>query len=102
MAVHVFGNSPSPAVATFGLRKTAEMAESKYGSDVVTYVNNNFYVDDALSSHSNSDKAVDLLKRTQSALQEFGNLRLHKISSNSNEVLAAFEKDDLSEDLKKS
>ncbi|VDI56380.1 Hypothetical predicted protein [Mytilus galloprovincialis] len=39
MAVHVFGNSPSPAVATFGLRKTAEMAESKYGSDVVTYVN---------------------------------------------------------------
>ncbi|VDI56725.1 Hypothetical predicted protein [Mytilus galloprovincialis] len=100
MAVHVFGNSPSPAVATFGLRKTAEMAESKYGSDVVTYVNNNFYVDDALSSHSNSDKAVDLLKRTQSALQEFGNLRLHKISSNSNEVLAAFEKDDLSEDLK--
>ncbi|VDI23532.1 Hypothetical predicted protein [Mytilus galloprovincialis] len=100
MAVHVFGNSPSPAVATFGLRKTAEMAESKYGSDVVTYVNNNFYVDDALSSHSNSDKAVDLLKRTQSALKEFGNLRLHKISSNSNEVLAAFEKDDLSEDLK--
>lgn len=31
MRVHVFGNSPSPAVAIFGLRKAARDAENKYG-----------------------------------------------------------------------
>jgi hypothetical protein len=32
MRVHVFGNSPSPAIATLGLRKVAQKAESKYSS----------------------------------------------------------------------
>jgi hypothetical protein len=49
MKVHVFGNSPSPSVATYGLRRTADQAESKIGSDVEVFVD--FYVDDALSSH---------------------------------------------------
>jgi hypothetical protein len=33
MKVHIFGNTSSPAVATFGLRKTAQDGESKFGSD---------------------------------------------------------------------
>jgi hypothetical protein len=31
MRVHVFGNNPSPVIATLGLRKVAQKAESKYG-----------------------------------------------------------------------
>lgn len=54
MRVHVFGNSPSPAVATLGLRKAAETAESKYGCyhgyHVTKFVRDNFYVDDGLTS----------------------------------------------------
>ncbi|VDI78659.1 Hypothetical predicted protein [Mytilus galloprovincialis] len=50
MRVHVFGNSPSPAVATYGLRKTAQSGEEIYGSDVLDFVNRNFYVDDGLMS----------------------------------------------------
>jgi hypothetical protein len=50
MKVHVFGNSPSPPLATYGLRRTADQSESKFGSDVKAFVHRNFYVDDALSS----------------------------------------------------
>ena len=100
MTVHVFGNSPSPAVATFGLHKTAEKAEAMYGSDVKAFVEQNFYVDDALYSAATVEQAVDLVKRTQLALKSCGNLHLHKISSNSSEVLAAFDTNDLAKNLK--
>ncbi|XP_062592960.1 uncharacterized protein LOC134254474 [Saccostrea cucullata] len=100
MCVHVFGNSPSPAVATYGLRRTAEIAEKQYGSDVRKFVERNFYVDDALTSLPSSKEAVSLLKRAQEALQAEGNLRLHKICSNSSEVLLAFDKEDLAKDLR--
>ncbi|KAK3087380.1 hypothetical protein FSP39_005210 [Pinctada imbricata] len=100
MKVHVFGNKPSPAVATYGLRRTADEAEHQYGSDMRNFVHHNFYVDDALSSHSTVEEAIDLLRRTQKGLQEYGSLRLHKISSNSAEVLAAFDSEDLAKNLK--
>ena len=46
MKARVFGNSPSPAVATYGLRKCVEGADE----DVQKYVCENFYVDDGLIS----------------------------------------------------
>lgn len=94
MKVHVFGNSPSPAMATYGLRKTADEAEEKYGKDMKQFVYFDFYVDDALSSHATTEEAVSLLQRTKGALEKHGHLRLHKISSNSKEVLAAFDHQD--------
>lgn len=36
MRVHVFGNSPSPAVAIYGLRRAAQEGDSESGPDVVT------------------------------------------------------------------
>ncbi|VDI02925.1 Hypothetical predicted protein [Mytilus galloprovincialis] len=96
MTVHVFGNSPSPSVATYGLRKSAETADQ----DVKDFVNRNFYVDDGLLSCQNVETAVDLVKRTQSALSSGGNLRLHKIASNSKYLLSQFPVDDLAKNLK--
>ena len=98
MRVHVFGNSPSPAIATYGLRKSvAECDESN--QDVKTFVERDFYVDDGLASFSNANEAIDCIKRTQEALWKGGNLRLHKIASNSKEVLQAFSKTELAKDL---
>ena len=54
MTVHVFGNSPSPAVATYGIRKAVEGSRE----EVKNLVNNNFYVDDGLLSCSSEDKLV--------------------------------------------
>ena len=85
MCVHVFGNSPSPAVATYGLRRTVENSNP----DVNKFVNKDFYVDDVLTSLPTNKEAVDLLKRTQSDLQT-ADLKLHKVASNSPEVLAEF------------
>ncbi|KAI4883908.1 hypothetical protein NFI96_004102 [Prochilodus magdalenae] len=42
MKVHVFGNTPSPAVAIYGLRRAAREEEDSYGSDVRMFVEQDF------------------------------------------------------------
>ena len=71
MKVHIFGNTLSPAVANYALRKTAEVGEAKFGSDTKSFVDNNFYVDDGLHSAPDSTMALDLLCRTV-AITEYG------------------------------
>ena len=68
MKVHVFGNTSSLAVATFCLRKKADVGEQEFGSDAKDFVYNNFYVDDGLKSVANPAKAIDLLTRTRAML----------------------------------
>ncbi len=94
MRVHVFGNSPSPAVAIYCLRQSVKDSDP----DVKNFVNRDFYVDDGLKSLPTAKAAVDLLKDTQRTLAG-SNLRLHKIASNSKEVLKAFPSQDHASDL---
>ena len=98
MTVHTFGNTSSPAIATFGLRKTAEVGEPEFGSDAKEFVDNDFYVDDGLKSMPNSQQAIDLLQCTQAMLAT-ANLRLHKVSSNDPKVMNAIPPDDRAADL---
>ncbi|XP_071123362.1 uncharacterized protein [Mytilus edulis] len=100
MRVHVFGNSPSPAVATLGLRKAAQASEQEFGSHVTSFVTRDFYVDDGLTSCPTKEEAVKLMKDTQQALAKYGNLRLHKFASNCAEVMSAFHASDLASNLK--
>ncbi|XP_021366693.1 uncharacterized protein LOC110459000 [Mizuhopecten yessoensis] len=93
MRKHVFGNRPSPAVAT--LRKVVEDASD----DIKEFVQKNFYVDDGLTSCEDVDSAVSLMKRTQQTLKENGSIRLHKIASNNQEVLDAFNSEDIAKDI---
>lgn len=60
MTRHVFGNSPSPAVATFGLRKCVNEADD----DVKNFVERIFYVDDGLMAFDGGEEALNLLFRT--------------------------------------
>lgn len=94
MSKHVFGNSPSPAIATYGLHKSVEQSDD----DVRKFVHNDFYVDDGLTSAPSAKDATDLLERTRSDLSGHG-LRLHKISSNCPEVMRAFPQEDLAKNL---
>jgi hypothetical protein len=96
MRVHVFGNTPSPAISTYGLRKTVEKAEI----EVQKYVIQNFYVDNGLMSVASSAEAIYLLLNTQQVLKEEARISLHKIASNSIEVMEAFSTDDLEKNLK--
>lgn len=93
MRVHVFGNSPSPAVAIYGLRRAIAEGAQKYGVDTVKFVERHFYVDDGLVSLPSETEAIDLLRRTQASLAE-SNLRLHKFVSNSPAVIRAFPPED--------
>ncbi|XP_077369860.1 uncharacterized protein LOC144014155 [Festucalex cinctus] len=98
MKVHVFGNSPSPAVAIYGLRHAAQQGASEYGMDAKHFVDRDFYVDDGLKSLPTAAEAISLLKRTQEMLA-ISNLRLHKIASNNPEVLEAFPQGDHAKSL---
>ena len=94
MNVHLFGNGPSPAVATIGLRKTASD-----GKAAMNFVHRNFYVDDGLTSLPTAAQAIDLVTTTQAMLAT-ANLRLHKVVSNSVEVMEAFPNEDRGKDLR--
>lgn len=98
MKVHVFGNTPSPAVAIYGLRRAAREEEDSYGSDVRTFVEEDFYVDDALKSFATEEEAISVLQRARAALA-LSNLRLHKIASNRTAVMDAIPTDDLVKDV---
>lgn len=95
MRVHVFGNCPSPAIAPFGSRRTVANCDN----DVQNCVCNNFYVDDGLTSLPEAELVIDILKRTQEALKLNGQIRLHKIASNSSKFLEAFSRQDISSNL---
>jgi len=99
MRLHVFGNSPSPSVAIYGLRRAAAHGEEDYGSDAKHFVDREFYVDDGLLSVPTAAGAIDLLARTQYMLAD-SNLRLHKFASNSKEVMEAFPISDRAKGLK--
>lgn len=99
MNVHVFGNSPSPAVAIYALRRAAQAGEEEHGMDAKEFVNRNFYVDDGLTSVPTEEEAIDLLKRTKNMLAE-SSIHLHKIASNSYTVMRSFSPGDLAKDLK--
>ncbi|XP_033099916.1 uncharacterized protein LOC117103471 [Anneissia japonica] len=96
MCKHLFGNKPSPAVANYGIRDIIKNADP----DVVEFVNNNFYVDDGLTSCEDHETAISLVKRTQAALMDGGKIRLHKIASNSQEVLNAFDREEIAKDIR--
>ena len=99
MRVHVFGNSPSPAVSIYGLKRSAQDGEAEFGMDVKQFIERDFYVDDGLKSLPSEEAAISLLKRAQEILA-CSNLRLHKIASNSSEVMSAFPSQDYTSNLK--
>ncbi|RXN14933.1 hypothetical protein ROHU_008863 [Labeo rohita] len=99
MRVHVFGNSPSPAVAIHCLHQSVQINDFHVDPDVKHFVMRNFYVDDGLKSLPTVEAAISLLKKTQDVLSK-SNLRLHKIAANNKEVMEAFPSTDYAGDLK--
>lgn len=99
MTVHVFGNSPSPAVAIHCLRQSVNVEEQNCNHEVAQFVKRDFYIDDGLKSLPTAEGIISLLKGTQDILAN-SNLKLNKIASNSKEVMDAFPPQDRAEDLK--
>lgn len=85
MCVHLFGNSPSPVVATYLLQK--RVSDDSCDIDIQEFVTKNFYVDDSLALFPLKGEAMDVLLRTHAKLMEEGQLRFHKFASNSQLVV---------------
>ncbi|XP_051239353.1 uncharacterized protein LOC127353832 [Dicentrarchus labrax] len=98
MTVHVFGNSPSPAVAIFCLRRAASEA-TESTPEAREFVMRNFYMDDGLASFPTETDAIKVLQSSQEMLAE-SNIRLHKIASNSSSVMQAFPTEDWAKGVK--
>lgn len=86
---HVFGNSPSPAVTIYGLRRAAMHGEREHGAEERNFIKSNIYRDDGLSSFPTDKKAISILKSTKATLAE-SSIKLHKIASNICVVMEAF------------
>ena len=91
-------DNPSPAIAAYGQHKTSSNGEEKYGCEARYYVEMNFYVDDGLVSLTTPVEVIDQLTRTKVMLST-ANLCLHKIASNSMEVMAHFPDSEHAKDL---
>ncbi len=98
MTVHIFGNTSSPAVATFGLRKTADEGKEEFGDAANKFVHDDFYVDDGITSCDSVDETLHLVTNTRDMLRT-ANLRLHKITSNSSKVMKLLPQQDKVENL---
>ena len=96
--VHIFGNSPSPAIANFGLKSTVTCASSPPAEATKAAIYRSFYVDDALVASDSSKEAVEVVLGMRRTLSEF-NIRLHKLASNSHEVMSAIPNSEKREDL---
>ena len=99
MSVHVFGNTSSPAVATFGLRKTADEGKDQFGDAANKFVHEDFYVDDGITSCDTADETLSLIANTRNMLRT-ANLRLHRIASNSPAVMKSLPQQDKVENLR--
>ncbi|KAK7893312.1 hypothetical protein WMY93_022464 [Mugilogobius chulae] len=99
MRVHIFGNSPSPAIAIYGLRRAAKELERDYSSHTTQLVESHFYMDDALLSFTSETEATETVEQLQEMLA-ISNLRLHKIASNCVNVINHFPAEDRAKDIK--
>lgn len=99
MTVHLFGNGPSPAIATFGLRKTADNGEEKYGKATRDFIHRTFYVDDGLTSCPSESETISRVRNAQAMLAT-ANLRLYKVVSNSVTVMEALPAEDRAKSVK--
>lgn len=98
MSVHLFGAVSSPGCANFGLKQLANDYEADFGQEVANFIKRDFYVDDGLKSLSSVEEAISLIKGSIEMCSKRG-IRLHKLLSNSKEVLAQMPEKDCAKEL---
>jgi len=68
MKVHLFGAGSALACANFGLKRVADDVEDEFGKEAADFIRYDVYVDDGLTSVSNVEKAINLIKALQGNL----------------------------------
>ena len=86
MNVHLFGATSSPACAMFTLRSAADIYAEESTEEAVSFMKNDFYVDDGITSTKTADEAINLIENTAKLCSRVA-FKLHKIASNDREML---------------
>lgn len=95
MKVHIFGAKSSPGCANYCLKQIAKDNEEIH-PESSDFLQRNFYVDDGLQANETVTEAVTTLKKAREICEK-GNLRLHKITSNSEALKTCFPKSEVTE-----
>ena len=99
MKVYLFGAGSALGCANFGLKRVADDVEDEFGKEAADFIRYDVYVDDGLTSVSNVEKAIKLIKAVQGICAKAG-LKLQKIMSNRREVLASLPVEEQAKALK--
>ena len=94
MRVHIFGAVSSPGCANFALQQVGRDNEH-VNREAAQFLQHDFYVDDGLHASDDVDTAANLLNHA-TQICEKSKLHLHKIVSNSPELLLRFPEADRS------
>ena len=99
MTVHLFGATSSPSCANFALKQAANDFEGEYGGEAANFIQNDFYVDDGLQSVPTVTSAIELVTNVK-AMCHHGGFNLHKVMSNSKDVIKCIPDSDRAEGVK--
>jgi hypothetical protein len=86
MQVHLFGAASSPGCANNGLKYLAKSHQEEILPLASKFVQNDFYVDDGLTSVDSKEDAIRLIRDSRELCAK-GGLRLHKFISNDKNVI---------------
>ena len=93
MKVHLFGAKSSPSCAAFALLEIARRFGKYFPTNVSDVIRKGFYVDDCLTTASNDEEGIQLIKNLREMLGK-GGFHLTKWISNSQEVIESVEPDE--------
>ena len=97
MRVHLFENTSSPGVCMYGIKR-AILSEVDSTSTEAKFIERSMFVDDGIHSSPNAEQASTLIRNVKATLAK-NKIRLHKIASNSPEVMRVFPCEDLIEEV---
>jgi hypothetical protein len=99
MTVHLFGATSSPGCSNHTLKETAKRFEWKYGRKASEFIENEFYVDDGLTSVIGVTDAIQLVKDSKNLCAE-GGFNLQKFISSHVEVIESIPLEDRAKGVK--
>ncbi|XP_077976208.1 uncharacterized protein LOC144432057 [Styela clava] len=85
--VHIFGAASSPSCAAFCLKQTAVKFGNEHKPRISEIVNEDFYVDDCLTTAESVDKGIEIVKELTQLMSK-GGFNLTKWLTNNDELLS--------------
>nr|XP_039259008.1 uncharacterized protein LOC120335544 [Styela clava] len=87
MRVHIFGAASSPSCAAFCLKQTAVKFGNEHKPRISEIVNEDFYVDDCLTTAESVDEGIEIVKELTQLMSK-GGFNLTKWLTNNDELLS--------------